>query len=96
MKTILKLLAKRWRSKSPKLFKYIGWGALVVGTAAMVIPSLPVSLPIIVAGALPLISSGCAGIVSVAFLTTSDEKISKETDNAISEVKNKIKNINKK
>lgn len=80
MKQIFQLLGKRLKSKSPKLFNIIAIGAGVVGVVALTLPALPITLPLVITAALPLISSACGGLVAASMFTTSDKKIIKETD----------------
>jgi len=94
MKQIFLLLAKRLKSKIPKRYKYVAWAAGVIGLAAMTLPSLPISLPIIVVATLPTIEALCAIIVGTALFKTEDENLIKETDRLVKQAKNTIKNIN--
>ena len=80
MKQIFLLLAKRLKSKSPKLFNKIAIIAGIVGVVALTLPALPITLPVTITALLPLIASACGGITTVAMLTTEDKKLIKETN----------------
>jgi len=95
MKQIFLLLAKRLKSKIPKKYKYVAWGAGVIGLAAMTLPSLPVSLPIVVTALLPTIEALCAIIVGTSLFKTDDKTLIKETGEMVDQAKKAIKNINK-
>ena len=74
------VLAKRLKSKTPKLFKGIAIGASVLGVVVLLLPTLPIALPAAITALISIVSSACAGIASVSLLTTDDEEIIKETD----------------
>jgi len=93
MKQIFLLLAKRLKSKIPKKYKYVAWGAGIIGLAAMTLPSLPISLPIIVTATLPTVEALCAIIVGTSLFKTEDAKLIKETDEMVKKAKSTIKNI---
>jgi len=80
MKQIFLLLAKRLKSKSPKLFNKIAIIAGIVGVVALTLPALPITLPVTITALLPLIASACGGITTVAMFTTEDKKLIKETN----------------
>ena len=83
MKQIIILLAKRLKSKSPKLFSKIAIIAGIVGVAALTLPALPITLPVWIVGLLPLVASACGGITTVAMFTTEDKKLIKETNDIL-------------
>ena len=79
MKQVLRLLLKRFKSNSPKGYKYLAWGAAVVGVAAFITPMLPITLPAVIVSVLPLIEAVSGIIVTTSVLTTTDEKLVKES-----------------
>ena len=83
MKQLFTILAKRLKSKSPKLFEKIAIGAAVIGGVALLIPILPIALPAGLVSVLPLISSACGGIATVSLITTDNKQIIKETDSIL-------------
>ena len=83
MEKLISILAKRLKSKTPKLFKGIAIGASVLGVVVLLLPTLPIALPATVVALIPIVSSACAGIASVSLLTTDDEEIIKETDDVL-------------
>ena len=79
MKKLLSILIRRFKSKSPKGYKALAIGAGILGVAAMVAPSLPITLPVVVVGLLPLIQSLSGIVLTASLFTTEDEEIKKET-----------------
>ena len=80
MEKLISILAKRLKSKTPKLFKGIAIGASALGVVVLLLPTLPITLPATVVALIPIVSSACAGIASVSLLTTDDEEVIKETN----------------
>ncbi len=83
MKKVFQLLLKRFKSKSPKKFKYLAWGAGIIGVAALIAPMLPITIPAMIVSVLPLIETVSGIIVTTSVLTTSDEKLIQETKEII-------------
>ena len=88
MKKLLLLLAKRFKSKSPKGFKILAWSAGVVGTLAFITPAFPITLPTFVVGLLPVIETLSGIVLTASLFTTEDEKIIQETKKAL-KIRNK-------
>ena len=80
MNKLFIVLAKRLKSKTPKLFKGIAIGASILGVVVLLLPTLPITLPAAITALIPIVSSACAGVASVSLLTTDDEEVIKETD----------------
>ena len=91
MKQLFLLLAKRLKSKIPKRYKYVAWGAGVIGLAAMTLPSLPISLPLIVTALLPTVQVISGIFVTTALFKTDDQELIKETDKMVKDIKSNIK-----
>lgn len=94
MKQIFILLLERLKSKTPKTYKYIAWGAGIIGLAALTLPALPITLPVIVTALLPTVETLCGIVVTTSLFKTSDEKLIKETGQIVDKAKTVIKNIN--
>ena len=80
MEKLISILAKRLKSKTPKLFKGIAIGASILGVVVLLLQTLPIALPAVITTLIPIVSSACAGIASVSLLTTDDEEVIKETN----------------
>lgn len=85
METIIKILTKRLKSNSPKLFRRITNGALIIGAASGLVLTLPISLPVWATIALTLVVGISTGLAGSSKLTIEDEVVIEKNKKEISQ-----------
>jgi hypothetical protein len=80
MNALIKILAERFMSDSPELFKQITKYAVYGGIAGTIVIALPITLPVWVTFGVTLFTGICTGLAGGSSLTTTDEKIKKESN----------------
>lgn len=80
MERIFRLLAKRWSSKSPDIFKKLTDVFFYSGLAVGVIASVPIGLPAWLVTGLGIASSSLIGLSGGTKLTTTSTKLKKESN----------------